>query len=280
MQKTLNCKGRIVSLKNPLVMGIINLNNDSFYTGSRSSTLSSTLEMVGQMLHVGADIIDIGYMSSKPGSAISDPKLEADVISTVTSSIKEKYPEAIISVDTLHSAVAQEAVLHGADMINDISAGSFDEAMLDTVAALGVPFIMMHMQGLPANMQHNPQYNDVVYEVLVYLKDRVRLAQRKGIADIIIDPGFGFGKTLEHNFTLLRHLQTFKILDVPILVGLSRKSMIWKTLETSPETALNGTTALNFHALQQGANILRVHDVKEAVECVKLYKSLMENGIS
>ncbi|MCZ2101644.1 MAG: dihydropteroate synthase [Chitinophagales bacterium] len=276
MQKTLNCNGKIVSLKEPLVMGIINLNNDSFYEGSRSITLSSTLEMVGQMLKDGADIIDIGYMSSKPGSIISHPEEEAEAISIVVTNIRQKYPEVLISVDTLHSLVAQAAVIHGADMINDISGGSYDAAMMQTVAALRVPFIMMHMQGLPSNMQDNPQYNDVVYEVLVSLKDRLLLAREKGIVDVIIDPGFGFGKTVHHNFSLLKHLSTFKILDVPILAGLSRKSMIWKTLQTTPDHALNGTTALHFYALQQGANILRVHDVKAAVECIQLYKALMQ----
>ena len=278
MQKTINCKGKIISLDKPIIMGVINLNNNSFYPGSRSYNMSKALEKASQMLIEGAIIIDIGYMTSKPSSEVSDPSQEADAIVQITSEIKRRFPDSVISIDTLHSSVAQAAVMHGADIINDITAGSYDKNMMQTVAALKVPFIMMHMQGMPANMQDNPQYDDVVLEVLIYLKNKVIEAKAAGIVDVIIDPGFGFGKTVAHNFSLLKNMNVFNILKVPILAGLSRKSIIWKTLGITPESALNGTTALNFYALQQGANILRVHDVREAVECIQLYEALMKNN--
>jgi len=275
MQATLNCKGRIISIDDPIIMGVINLNNDSFYSGSRLVELSQVLNKIGLMLREGASIIDLGFMSSKPGSSISNPDEESKAIIYYLKEIKEVFPEAFLSIDTLHSSVAKAAILHGADIINDITAGDYDKDMMHTIAELEVPYIMMHMQGMPENMQNTPQYENVVYDILVYLKDKIGQARHAGIKDIIIDPGFGFGKTIDHNFLLLNQLSVFNLLDLPILAGLSRKSMIWKTLEITPSQALNGTTALNFFALQQGAKILRVHDVKEAVECVKLYKTLM-----
>jgi dihydropteroate synthase len=275
MQATLNCKGRIISIEDPIIMGVINLNNDSFYPGSRLVEISQVLNKIGIMVSEGASIIDIGFMSSKPGSSISNPDEESKAIIYYLKEIREVFPDVFLSIDTLHSSVAKAAILHGADIINDITAGDYDKEMMHTVAELEVPYIMMHMQGMPENMQNTPQYENVVYDILVYLKDKIGQARHAGIKDVIIDPGFGFGKTIEHNFWLLNHLSVFNLLDLPILAGLSRKSMIWKTLEITPSQALNGTTALNFFALQQGAKILRVHDVKEAVECVKLFKALM-----
>ncbi|HRO08927.1 MAG TPA: dihydropteroate synthase [Saprospiraceae bacterium] len=274
MQSTINCNGKLLSLRSPLIMGIINLNDASFYSGSRSDSIYTTLQKTETMLSEGADIIDIGYMTSKPGSPVSDPLLEKEVINNTLLHIKKSFPEAIVSVDTLHSSVAADAVSYGADMINDISAGSYDSEMMHTVAKLNIPYIMMHMKGLPDNMQKNPEYTDVVLDILTYLKNKVIDARKAGIKDVIIDPGFGFGKTNEHNFSLLKHLGIFRMLDIPVLAGLSRKSMIWKTLGTTPEAALNGTSALNLYALQQGASILRVHDVREAAECVKLYNAI------
>ena len=278
MQKTINCKGKIISLEKPIIMGVINLNNNSFYPGSRSDSMSKALDKASQMLTDGAIIIDLGYMSSKPFSEVSDPSQETDVIIQFTTEIKNRFPESIISIDTLHSSVARAAIMNGGDIINDITAGSYDPYMMQTVADLNVPFIMMHMQGMPSNMQDNPQYDDVVLEILVYLKNKIIEAKAAGIKDVIIDPGFGFGKTIAHNFMLLKSLNVFNILNTPILAGLSRKSMIWKTLKTTPELALNGTTALNFYALQQGAKILRVHDVREAVECIQLYEELIKSN--
>lgn len=276
MQKTINCKGKIISLEKPIIMGVINLNNNSFYPGSRSDSMSKALDKASQMLTDGAIIIDLGYMSSKPFSEVSDPSQETDVIIQFTTEIKNRFPASVISIDTLHSSVARAAVMNGGDIINDITAGSYDPYMMQTVADLNVPFIMMHMQGMPSNMQDNPQYDDVVLEILIYLKNKVIEAKAAGIKDVIIDPGFGFGKTIAHNFMILKNLNVFNILKTPILAGLSRKSMIWKTLKTTPESALNGTTALNFYALQHGANILRVHDVREAVECIQLYEALIK----
>lgn len=274
MNTTINCNGQIISLEYPIVMGIININNDSFYAGSRFNEMDSVLKNIQQMIEEGAKIIDIGFMTSKPGSTISNPDEESEKVSLYTKKIKEVFPNVILSIDTIHSRVAKSAVMHGADIINDISAGDYDKAMMHTVAELNVPYIMMHMLGVPENMQENPLYENVVYEILVYLKDKLLEAQNTGIKDVIIDPGFGFGKTIAHNFSLLKHLSVFNILDVPVLAGLSRKSMIWKSLEIKPADALNGTSALNFYALQQGAKILRVHDVKEAVECIKLFNEL------
>lgn len=278
MQKTINCKGKIISFDKPIIMGVINLNNNSFYPGSRSDSMSKALDKASQMLTDGAIIIDLGYMSSNAFSEVSDPSQETDVIIQFTTEIKNRFPESIISIDTLHSSVARAAIMNGGDIINDITAGSYDPYMMQTVADLNVPFIMMHMQGMPSNMQDNPQYDDVVLEILVYLKNKIIEAKAAGIKDVIIDPGFGFGKTITHNFMLLKSLNVFNILKTPILAGLSRKSMIWKTLKTTPELALNGTTALNFYALQQGAKILRVHDVKEALECIQLYEELIKSN--
>jgi len=255
-------------------MGILNATPDSFYNQGKDSDPEALLRMGEKMLRDGAVILDIGGASSSPGSTLPSEDEELKRVLPVIEKIYARFPEAWISVDTLHAKVAREAVAAGASIINDISAGSADEAMLDTVATLRVPYIAMHMQGMPATMQANPQYENVTLDIIDYLQKVVHKAVQAGIHDIIIDPGFGFGKTMTHNYTLIRELHLFRMLGKPILVGLSRKSMIWKTLNTNPEAALNGTTALHMVSLQQGASILRAHDVKEAMETITLWKAL------
>lgn len=267
---TLNCKGRLLVIKQPVVMGIININPDSFYSGSRQLTIDSSLKVAEQMIRDGATILDVGGQSTRPGSDLIDENTESDRVVPVIGAISEQFPEVFISVDTFYSKVAKESVAAGASIINDISAGSMDPNLLDTVATLNVPYILMHMQGTPQTMQQNPEYNDVTREVLDFLIQKLELLRAKGIKDIMIDPGFGFGKTIGHNFTLVKNLSLFKILDCPLLLGISRKGMIYKTLETNADNALNGTTVLNTIGLQNGATILRVHDVKEAMEAIKL----------
>ena len=267
---TLQNKGRILDISQPVVMGILNATPDSFYSKNENGDIDNLLRMAEKMLREGATILDIGGASTKPGQKIIDPSEELGRVIQVIQAIHRHFPDTWLSVDTYHATVAREAVDAGVSIVNDISGGSIDNEMLKTVAALGVPYIAMHIQGTPHTMQADPKYADVVTEV----RDHLRLISDKckevGITDIIIDPGFGFGKTLQHNFELLHSLHTFRILGKPILVGLSRKSMICKPLGVNPENALNGTTALHVLALQQGANILRVHDVKEAVEVIKL----------
>jgi dihydropteroate synthase len=274
LKHSILCKDRILDFSLPVVMGIININNDSFYAGSRFQHMEDILNQAEKMISEGAKIIDIGYMSSRPGAKISDPKEEALVIKDVLNSLKGKFPDIFISVDTLHSHVAEIAVQNGADMINDISGGDFDPKIISVVANNNSPYIVMHMKGIPENMQNNAIYDDVVLEVLKSLKQKIHLAKQQGVKDIIIDPGFGFGKTIEQNYKLLKDLNVLNILKAPILVGLSRKSMIWKPLEIRAEEALNGTSALHMIALHRGAKILRAHDVKEAMECIRLHSLL------
>jgi dihydropteroate synthase len=267
---SLNFKGRLVELNRPLVMGILNLTTDSFYDGGKFTEERLISEQVEKMVSEGADIIDVGASSSRPGSTEIDQKLEESRLEPVIKMLSKSFPSILISVDTTRSIVAEKVVDWGADMINDISAGEFDKNMFATIAKLSVPYVIMHMQGTPQEMQHNPSYNNVVKEVNQYLNEKVYQLQEKGVNDIIIDPGFGFGKTLEHNFELLNNLDFFQNIGQPILVGISRKSMITKMLEIKSADALNGTTVLNTIACIKGASILRVHDVKEAVEVVKL----------
>ena len=251
-------------------MGILNATPDSFYTKKDDSTLDSLLLLAEKMLHHGTAILDIGGASTKPGQKLIDPDEELKRIMPIIEAINKQFPDAWLSVDTYNARVAKEAVAAGASIVNDVSGARFDKEMLSVVASLGVPYIAMHMQGTPETMQLSPEYDDAVGEVKEYLRLLADDATVAGIKDIIIDPGFGFGKTLEHNFALLRSMHTFRILGRPILAGISRKSMICKALKVNPGHALNGTTALHVLALQQGANILRVHDVKEAVEVIKL----------
>lgn len=252
-------------------MGILNATPDSFYNQGRDSDTDSLLRNAERMLADGATILDIGGASTKPGSELITAEEELQRVIPVIEAIIKRFPEAWLSVDTYNAPVAKASVEAGASIINDVSSGRIDQSMLETVAALHVPYIAMHMQGVPATMQQKPHYDNVTMEVLDNLRNTCDTSTSLGITDIIIDPGFGFGKTLEHNYELLRNMHTLRMLGKPILAGLSRKGMIWRALGTSPEEALNGTTALNMLALVQGANILRVHDVKEAVEVIRLH---------
>ena len=266
--KTLNCKGRLISLEEPKVMGILNVTGDSFYAESRVGTV--LIDKAAVLLEEGAAFLDIGGQSTRPGSIAVGPSEETDRVVPVIEDLLRHFPQALLSVDTYHSAVASAAVKAGACIVNDISGGRLDEAMLSTVAALGVPYVAMHMQGTPETMQRDPHYTDVTREVLEYLGAVDKQATDAGIHDVILDPGFGFGKNRGHNYRLMAELDLLALLDRPILVGVSRKSMIYKTLGVSPEEALNGTTVLHTVALMKGADILRVHDVREAIEAIRL----------
>ncbi len=273
-QLSLNCRGRLLSLEVPIVMGILNITPDSFFARSRVDNLDILLEQAEKMLSEGATILDIGGMSSRPGAEIISEQEELDRVLPAIEALQQRFPEAFLSIDTIRAEVARQAVATGATIINDISAGKLDDHMYPTVAELQVPYILMHMQGKPNNMQQSPVYDDVVLEILDFLIEQVGLLRQLKVKDIIVDVGFGFGKTVTHNFQLLKKMHVFKILDLPLLAGLSRKSMICKPLKVNPPAALNGTTALHMVALQQGARILRVHDVKEAVEVIKLWQEL------
>ncbi|QXU41994.1 dihydropteroate synthase [Pedobacter sp. D749] len=273
-KKSLNIKGRLIDLSSPKVMGILNITPDSFYDNSRTKSIDEALIKAARFLYEGATFIDIGGYSSRPGAKDISINEEIDRVVPVVESLVKTFPEAVISIDTFRAKVAQETISAGAHIINDIAAGDMDEQMFETVAKLQVPYMMMHMQGTPQNMHQNPVYNNVLLEVIDYLAKKVAALKALRVHDIIIDPGFGFGKTTEHNYELLRQMEAFKIFKLPILVGFSRKGMIYKTLGTSAAEALNGTSVLNTIALQKGAGILRVHDVKEAVECVRLVERL------
>ncbi|MEB3382474.1 dihydropteroate synthase [Flavobacterium psychrophilum] len=274
---TINCKGQLIDLSIPKVMGILNVTPDSFYDGGRFVSEKNVLIQVENMLQDGANFIDIGGQSSKSKAAIVSIDEELKRVVSIVDLILKKFPETMISIDTFNSKVAQIAVENGAAIINDISAGNLDDNMFETIAKLQVPYIMMHMRGTPQTMQEMTNYDDLVKDILFYFSEKVAKARSFGINDLIIDPGFGFAKTLEQNFELLNKLELFEMLKLPILVGVSRKTIIYKTLETTPENALNGTSVLNTISLTKGGNILRVHDVKEAVECVKLYAMLDRN---
>lgn len=276
MNRSINCKGKLILLDSPKVMGILNLTPDSFYDGGSYSSVSEALKKVEKMLAEGADFIDIGAYSSKQNAEYVSSEEEIQRLIPVLEEIVKNFPQAIISIDTFRAEVAKRAIDVGASIINDISGGLLDEQMFDEVARAQVPYILMHMRGTPQDMQQHAVYEDITQEVALYFSKRIALAIEKGIKDIIIDPGFGFAKTLDQNYELMKNLSFFKNLNVPILSGISRKSMIYKYLGISSEDALNGTTALNMFSLLNGANILRVHDVKEAVECVKLYNKLYE----
>ena len=268
--KAFNIKGKILDLSTAKVMGILNITDDSFFDGGAYLNKNKMLEKCGKMLLEGASIIDIGAQSSRPRAKPIDFEVEKERLLIAITNIKHHFPDIIISVDTYNSSIAKSCIKNGADIINDISAGEMDKEMLEVVAELDVPYIMMHMQGTPENMQENPQYKNVTNDVLGFLERKIKQLKAKGFEQIIIDPGFGFGKTMEHNYELLNNLKCFEKFGFPILVGVSRKSMIYSILDGNAETALNGTTAINVMALQNGANILRVHDVKEAVECIKI----------
>lgn len=274
---TINCRGTLLDLSNPVVMGILNVTPDSFYEGSRVKTEHQVRTQVEKMLIEGAQIIDIGGASSRPGAAFVSVEEELNRVLPMINLLAKHYPEALLSIDTYRAKVAKASIDSGIHLINDISASSIDEELFDVVAAGNVPYVLMHMQGRPQNMQEAPNYDTVVVEVFDFLVKKIALLKNKGIQDIIIDPGFGFGKTIEHNYNLLNHLSVYKALGMPILAGISRKSMIWKVLKNTPEEALHGTTALHVIALQNGANILRVHDVRPAVEAIQLMQVLEDN---
>ena len=259
-------------------MGILNITPDSFYDGDRIREIDDAMEHVGGMIANGATIIDIGGMSSRPGSKIISASEEIGRIGEVTSQLVRSFPEAFFSIDTIHSDTARFAMDAGVGLINDISGGLYDPGILDVAADSDAPFICMHMKGTPSTMQRDPSYDDVTQEVLEFFMGRLRAVSERGVKDVILDPGFGFGKTVEHNYELLARLGIFHILECPLLAGISRKSMICKVLDVKPDQALNGTTALHMLALQRGANILRVHDVREAWECITLYSKFRACG--
>jgi len=275
---TLNCHGQLLDLSHPVVMGILNVTPDSFFDGGRYTGVEAALKQAEKMLAEGALILDVGGASSRPGASEVSEKEELERVIPVIEVIKSHFSEVIISIDTWRAGVAQAAVEAGASMVNDISGGQFDAKIFETVAALGTPYILMHIQGTPGTMQQNPHYEDVVTEVLDFFIQKIEKLRALGVKDIVLDPGFGFGKTVEHNYALLKNLHVFgNVTGLPVLAGVSRKSMICKVLKVNPENALNGTTALNMVALQQGAKILRAHDVREAVEVVKLWEQLEQS---
>jgi dihydropteroate synthase len=271
---TINCKGNLIDLATPKVMGILNVTPNSFYDGGKFTSEKAILFQVEKMLLEGATFIDVGGYSSKPNAEEVLEEEELQRVIPVIKSIVKEFPNAIISIDTFRSRVAKESVENGVAIVNDISAGSLDKNMMKAVAKLQVPYIMMHMKGNPKTMQSLANYENIVKEMLFYFSERIAEARNLGINDLIIDSGFGFAKTIAQNFEVLRQLELFQLVELPLLVGVSRKSMIYKTVATTSEFALNGTTSLNTIALMKGAKILRVHDVKEAVECVTLFNQL------
>jgi len=273
----LNIKGNILDLSSPKIMGVLNVTPDSFYDGGVYSNEKKILLQVEKMISDGADIIDIGGFSSKPGAKTISVKEEEKRVIPIIKLINNTFNKIIISVDTFRSEIAEKSLNEGASIINDISGGNLDKNIYQIANKYRVPYIMMHMKGVPANMQANPKYENINYEIIKDFSYKIDLAEKKGVCDIIIDPGFGFGKSIEHNYQILNNIKLYTVLKKPILVGISRKSMIYKLLKTDPSKALNGTTSLNTIALINGANILRVHDVKEAKEVIKLYSFLKEN---
>lgn len=270
-KKTLNIRGRLLDLSTPVVMGILNITPDSFYSGSRVVSADQIVDKAGQMLLEGAGMLDIGGYSTRPGAQEISPAEEGDRILSAVAPLAKFFPDLIISVDTFRAEVAERGILAGAHIVNDVAGGTLDEAMFDTVARLRVPYILMHMRGTPQTMSGLTRYERLVPDILRDLREKATVLQTKGVADLIIDPGFGFAKTIAQNFELMRELAQFQLLGYPVLAGISRKKTIYQTLNISADEALNGTTVLNTLALERGASILRVHDVKPAVEAVKLW---------
>lgn len=270
---TINCRGQLVDLSRPLIMGILNVTPDSFFDGGKFTEEKAIFEQVAKMIDEGATIIDIGGQSTRPGAKALSVRQEENRVLPVIASLMAKFPDLLISADTFRSTVARKAIQEGAALINDISGGDLDPEMFHTIAEEEVPYILMHMQGVPETMQIDPSYDNVVTSVYSALLKKVSMLRSLGVADIIVDPGFGFGKTVEHNYRLLQSLQLFRNTGCPVLAGMSRKSMICKVLKVKPENALNGTTALNMIALLNGASILRVHDLKAAKEAILLYEA-------
>lgn len=274
---TINCKGNLLDLSTPKVMGILNITPDSFFDGGKYKTDADFLKQTEKMLTEGAAIIDVGAYSSRPNAVFVSEAEEIERLTPIVALLVKQFPDIILSVDTFRAEVAKAAIENGAAIINDIAAGLLDDNMLNVIAETKVPYIMMHMRGTPQTMATLTHYDDIVKEMIFYFSERIAAARNLGINDIIIDPGFGFAKTLEQNYEVLQKLELFQMLEVPLLSAVSRKSMIYKLLETSPQEALNGTTFLNTVSLMKGAKILRVHDVKEAVECVKLFEVLQQS---
>lgn len=270
----INCKGKLIDLSSPKVMGILNITPDSFYDGGKFNSDTDILGQAEKMLSEGATFIDIGGYSSRPNAQHISEEEELKRVTSVIELLSNKFPDILISIDTFRSNIVKQCINSGACMVNDISAGSMDSDMFSTIAKLQVPYIMMHMQGTPQNMQSNPTYKDIVHEIILYFSNKVNQLRVLGVNDIIIDVGFGFGKTIEQNYKLLKELALFKNLDLPILTGISRKSMLYKSLDTTPDKALNATTVANTIALLNGTTILRVHDVKEAKEAIKVVQFL------
>ncbi|NOZ36320.1 MAG: dihydropteroate synthase [Chlorobi bacterium] len=272
---TINCNGKLIELSEPKIAGILNITPDSFYDGGKYFSENSVEKRIKQLVKEGADIIDIGAFSSRPGAELISEQEEQKRLQFALDIIRKLYPDIILSVDTYRSGIAKFAVNNfNVDIINDISAGTFDTEMFETIAKLNVPYIIMHMQGVPGNMQKKPQYKDVVKDLLKFFSEKIERAKETGINDLIIDPGFGFGKTIEHNYRILSKLELFQLAERPITVGFSRKSMIYTLNNETPEDALPGTLALNMTALQKGANILRVHDIKETKQVIEVYNNL------
>jgi dihydropteroate synthase len=275
IKQFINCNGELLDLSMPVVMGILNITSDSFYTPSCCKNDTEILRRVETIINEGGKIVDVGGASSRPGAEHVSVESEIERLMPALHLIRKHFPSIPISVDTYNAPVALKTITEGAaDIINDISGGQMDDTMFDTVAELNVPYVLTHLKGNPQTMQNNPSYENIMREVLLWFAERVELLRQKGVKDIIIDPGFGFGKSVEHNFTLMNNLQQFKIFELPILIGISRKSMIYKLLDITAEQSLNGTTILNTIALTKGANIIRVHDVKQAVECIELTNKL------
>lgn len=275
---TLNCKGRLLVVEKPIVMGIINVTPDSFYGGSRHQHTDEVLWTAEKMIKDGATILDVGGQSTRPGSEKLSADEELERVIEPLEMIVKNFPEAFVSIDTYYAKVAEQTIDAGACIVNDISAGSIDLMMIETVARLKVPYVLMHMQGKPETMQLHPEYENVTREVLDFMIKKTSELRQAGIIDIIVDPGFGFGKSMTHNFELLHNLSVFKMLKYPILLGVSRKSTIYKTLGITVEESMNGTTVLNTIGLMNGASIIRVHDVKEATETIKLFESCKKAG--
>ena len=269
---TINCKGQLIDLSTPKIMGILNVTPNSFYDGGKFTLSENGLSQVGKMLDEGATFIDIGAYSSKPNAEFVSEEEERNRILPVVQGILKKFPDALLSIDTFRSGIAAVCIENGVAVINDISAGNLDEKMMEVIAKHNVPYIMMHLRGTPQTMQTMTNYENIIKEMLFYFSEKVSKARSLGINDLIVDPGFGFAKTLEQNYEVLQNLELFQMLDLPLLAGISRKSMVYKPLGLTANEALNGTTVLNTIALTKGANILRVHDVKEALECVTLYE--------
>ena len=270
----INCRGNLIDLSSPKIMGIINITPDSFYKGSREMQINKVLTICERHIKEGADFIDIGGYSSRPGAENISINTELQRVIPIIKAINKELPDTIISIDTFRSKVAKESIINGVSIINDISALNIDKELFTIVKKYNIPYILMHIKGNPQNMQDNINYQNLLKEMIYFLSEKLNMLRLNGINDIIIDPGFGFSKTLKHNFTILNNLKQFKILNSPILAGISRKSMIYNTLNIKPLDALNGTSALNMIALQNGANILRVHDVKQAKECITLHNEI------